>query len=165
MSSQWYAIIDGAQDPRLVPLVQTCASHVCLYKGRDLAPELLGVAPWLVRIDPAEALLSAWQQHGQGGSWGIMLQSRLGLSDLRSQMRRFLQAKLPDGAIVEFRFYDPVVFNTYIRAATPEERAPWFESVAQYSIEDRDGAAMHHYRLIDGHLYDSGQPVAELAFQ
>lgn len=159
MEPAWYAIIDGARDPRLADLVRGCADHLCLFKGRDLDPALLGVAPWLVRIDAAEPLLSTWQQHGHAASWGLMLLSASPTDDLRRHLRRFLQAKLPDGTIALFRFYDPRVFNTYIRAATPEERAPWFEAVQQFSVEGEGGTVMHHYRLVDGGLYDGNDRI------
>ena len=158
-AAAWYAIIDGAQDPRLAGLVQSCRAHTCLFKGRDLDPRLLTVAPWLVRIDPAEPLLPTWQQHGHGANWGLMLLSARPIEALRHHFRRFLQARLPDGMIVMFRFYDPRVFNTYMRAATLEERAPWFDGVAQYSVEGAGGTAMHHYRLMEGTLLDGDRAV------
>jgi hypothetical protein len=160
MDPAWYALIDCAQDPRLVELVRGCAVNLCLFKGQDLDPMLLGVAPWLVRIDPAEPLLATWQQHGHAASWGLMLLSAQGIEDLQRHYRRFLQTKLPDGTIALFRFYDPRVFNTYIRAATAEERAPWFGPVLQYSVEGEGGTAMHHYRLLEGGLYDGNQHIA-----
>jgi hypothetical protein len=156
----WYAIIDCAQDPRLVDLVQGCATRLCLFKGEDLDPALLGVAPWLVRLDPAEALLPTWQQHGHAASWGLMLLSARSIEDLQRHFRRYLQTKLPDGTIALFRFYDPRVFNTYVRAMNPDERTAWFTAVSQYSVEAQGGTAMHHYRLIDGGLYDGNDRIA-----
>jgi hypothetical protein len=155
----WYAIIDGARDPRLHGLVSSCASHMSLFKGK-LDPGLYAVSPWLVRIDEREALLSTWQQHGRGESWGIMLLSPLKIEQLQRHFRRFLQAKLPDGTIALFRFYDPRVFNTYIRAAAPEERAPWFEGVMQYGAEAAGGQGMYQYRLDEGgRLHDGNQII------
>lgn len=159
MDAAWYAVVDCAQDPRLVDLVRSCREHLCLFKGRDLDPQLLGASPWLVRIDAGEPLLSVWQQHGHGASWGMMLLSGLPVERLQRHLRRFLQARLPDGKIVLFRFYDPRVFNTYIRAAAPEERAPWFEGIRQFSVESAGGTAMHHYRLEDGGLFDGATRI------
>ena len=88
-----------------------------------------------------------------------MVLSDLPLERLQRHFRRFLQAKLPDGMIVLFRFYAPRVFNTYIRAASPEERGPWFEGVMQFSVEGAGGTAMHHYCLQNGRLYDGTQPI------
>ena len=156
----WFAIIDGAQDPRLVGLVQSCKEYDCLYSGK-LDPQLAAASPWLVRIDPADALLPTWQAHGRGLNWGIMIESAVDLPALRSRLRRFTQAKLPDGMVALFRFYDPRVFNTYIRAALHEEREPWFEGgILQYGAEAPGGATMHQYRLSRGRLMDGNDVVA-----
>ncbi|HMP57663.1 MAG TPA: DUF4123 domain-containing protein [Novosphingobium sp.] len=159
MEPAWFALIDCAQDPRLLDLVRSCREHLCLFKGRKLDPQLLEASPFLVRIDPQEPLLGIWQSHGHGASWGLMVLSDQPIAGLQRHFRRFLQAQLPDGMIVMFRFYDPRVFNTYIRAATPEERAPWFEGVHQYSVESAGGTAMHHYRLQEGRLFDGNRPI------
>jgi hypothetical protein len=50
------------------------------------------------------------------------------------------------------------VFNTYLLAATPEERAPWFAEVAQFSVEVA-GQAVHTYRFHEGRLYDGAECV------
>lgn len=159
-AGSWYAIIDGAQDPRLAGLARSCAAHICLFKG-ELAPNLAQASPWLVRVDEREALIPTWRQHGAGAHWGIMVYSALSLEALQRHFRRFLQARLPNGAIVLFRFYDPRVFNTFIRAAAPEERAPWFDGVSQYAIERDDAQAggLHQYRLHDGRLFDGGEAL------
>ncbi|MFN3551764.1 MAG: DUF4123 domain-containing protein [Novosphingobium meiothermophilum] len=159
MDPVWYAIIDCAQDPRLVDLVRSCREHLCLFKGRDLDPRLLAASPWLVRIDAAEPLLGVWQQHGHGASWGLMVLSDMSIERLQRHFRRFLQARLPDGMLALFRFYDPRVFNTFIRAATPEERVPWFSGVQQFSVEANGGSAVHHYRLVEGRLFDGANLV------
>jgi hypothetical protein len=154
----WYAIIDGSRDPRLEGLVRGCRDHVCLFKGK-IDPALSQAAPWLVRIDEREPLLSTWQQHGRAQAWGMMVYSQLSLTELQRFFRRFLQAKLPDGMIVLFRFYDPRVFNTYIRAALPAEREPWFAKVQQYAVESADGSGMHQYRIDGGRLWDGTSAI------
>ncbi len=154
----WYAIIDGARDARLETLVRQCRNHVCLFKGQ-IDPGISQAAPWLVRIDESEALLSTWQQHGRGQSWGMMLLSPLPIEALQRHLRKFLQAQLPDGMVALFRYYDPRVFNTYIRAATPEERAPWFDGVVQYAVEGDGGQGLHQYRIDGGRLLD-GETIA-----
>lgn len=154
----WYALIDCAQDERLVGLVSACTGRVCLLKGK-IAPELEAAAPWLVKITDGDPLMTTWQAHGQGGSWGLMIEADLALEPLRTHFRRFLQAKLPDGTIAMFRFYDPRVFNTYIRTILPEEREPWFRGVRQYVAEDEGGAVMRHYHLNGATLMDGTQAV------
>lgn len=161
MASQapvWYAIIDGSRDPRLEGLVNSCSERICLFKGVK-NPRLSQAAPWLVRIDEREPLLATWQQHGRGQSWGMMVQTALPLGQLQNFFRRFLQARLPDGMLALFRFYDPRVFNTYIRSATPGELAPWFDNVMQYAVEGEGGAVLHQYRLDQGRLFDGNNPL------
>ena len=152
----WYGVIDCAQDPRLHDLVAAAPSSLCLFKGPDLAPEVKAAAPWLVRLEPGSQVLSLWHHHGRAANWGIMVWSHAPIEQLQRHFRRFLQAKLPDGTIALFRFYDPRVFHTYLRAATPEERAPWFAEVVQFGVEPA-GEAQHTYRLHEGRLYDGAE--------
>lgn len=148
----WFAVIDCAQDERMLSLVQACRTHISLFIG-DLSPALQGAAPWLVKLDRADPLLGIWEEHGRGRSWGIMCDSDLPLAELRRHFRRFLQAKLPNGMMTLFRFYDPRVFTTYIRAAQPEERQPWFNGVRRYAAEGLDGA-LRFYGPNEEHLTD-----------
>ena len=154
----WYALIDCSRDTRLEGLVASCRERACLFKGK-IDPQLANVAPWLVRIDEQEALMSTWQLHGRGQSWGLMALSQLSLDPLQRFFRRFLQAMLPDGMVVTFRFYDPRVFNTFICAAEQAEREPWFEGVEQYAVEAEGGEGLHQYRLTNGKLYDGEKLV------
>ncbi len=154
----WYAIIDGSRDSRLEGLVRSCREHACLFKG-TIDPQLAQVAPWLVRIDEREPLISTWQEYGRGQSWGMMVNSTLSFEALHRYFRRFLQAMLPDGMTVMFRFYDPRVFRTYISAALHDEREPWFAGVDQYAVEAEGGEGLHQYRLVEGKLYDGDRVV------
>lgn len=155
----WFAVIDTAQDPKLHPLVKSTPSSACLFAG-TLEPVLAAASPWLVALTDAPDLFAAWRGPGQGRNWGIMCRSDLPLAELRRHFRRFLQAKLPDGTIALFRFYDPRVFNTYIRAATPAERAPWFDAVDVFAVEGAVRGVVHNYRLLGGVLYDGNAIIA-----
>ena len=158
MTTNWFAVIDGAQDVRLAPLVRSTRDHACLFAG-TLAPELETAAPGIARIDPAEQLLPTWQVHGKGLNWGIMIEAQVTMAEVRNRLRRFLQAKLPDGMIALFRFYDPRVFNTYIYAASADERARWFDGgIVQYAVEGIGGTT-HQYRLRGGQLVDGHDVV------
>lgn len=153
-----YGIIDCAQDERLHDLVSRQPNSLCLFKGDKVAPAIRKAAPWLVRLDPGSGVLNLWHLHGRAANWGIMAWSTAPLDQLHRHFRRFLQARLPDGTIALFRFYDPRVFHTYLRAATPEERAPWFRDIVQYGVEPA-GGGLHHYRMHEGRLYDGAQVV------
>lgn len=154
----WFALIDTAQDDRLHPLVQQCAGRTCLLSGK-LAPVLAAASPWLVAVDDREPLIGIWQQHGAGRNWGLLLESPMALAAVRKQVRRFLQAMLPDGTVALFRFFDPRVFLTYLPAAPPEQQAQWFDGITQYAVEGEDGA-QHSFRWRGGRLFDGDQPVA-----
>ena len=113
MAGQLYGIVDAAQDPVLHELVRTCPERACLFAG-PLKPPLDMVAPYLVRLDADAGLTQAWHREGWGRNWGILCISDSPLEALRRHFRRFLQAMLPDGDIVLFRFYDPRVFRTVL---------------------------------------------------
>lgn len=149
----WYFAIDGAQDPRLFDLVRHCAQHCCLISGK-LDPDLVPVLPWLAAVDPQESLTQVWREHGRGRNWGIALESPLDLLHVKLHLKKFLNARLPDGQLVMFRFYDPRVFRTYLLAATDEERAPWFAGVSRFSVEAAQAGQLHDFVMRDGLLYD-----------
>lgn len=153
----WYALVDAARDPALFALVKRSRKQDCLFSG-DLAPVLAAASPYLVVVDEKEPLLAAWKTDGAGKNWGILVESELAFDSLRRHFKKFLNARLPDGTIALFRFYDPRVFNTYIRACTAEERAPWFDGVRQYSVEGADGA-FHNYRVRGGGLHDGDSAI------
>jgi hypothetical protein len=133
-----YGIVDAARDAALHGLIQACPEQVCLFAGK-LGHPLDRVAPYLVRLDADAGLTQAWHREGWGQSWGILCQSSKDLSDLRRHFRQFLQAMLPDGQIVLFRFYDPRVFRVYFPTQTPADRVQWFGVVEEYRIETDGG--------------------------
>ena len=59
-----------------------------------------------------------------------------------SKYFQFLQAMLPDGQIVLFRFYDPRVFRAYLPTLNEAERWQWFAAVEEFRIETKDGSGM-----------------------
>jgi hypothetical protein len=155
----WYALVDCAQDPRLADLVKSCKESVCLFKG-DVARSVADVSPWLVRMHDGDPLLGIWQEHGMGQNWGFMFLSSLSLKDLQTHFRKFLQVKLPDGTIALFRFYDPRVFNTFVKAAETTERDKFFKGISQFSVEREDGQGLHQYKYRNGQLLDDGAVIA-----
>lgn len=158
--SGWFALVDGAQDPGLYPLVQRSAAYACLFAG-PIDPQMAPACPYLVRLDEREPLLPTWRQHGAGRNWGMLVESDLDLAALRRHFRHFTTAKLPDGQVVLFRFYDPRVFITYITSAPTEQAAKWFAGVRQYWAE-ADGVN-HAYRWRQERLFDFDAPVVMAA--
>lgn len=157
-AARWYAVIDGAQDPRLLGLVEQCRNHVCLISG-ELHPELAPALPWLVEVRPDEELITAWRSEGAGRNWGIALESPFDLLHVKLHLKKFLNAKLPDGTVAMFRFYDPRVLRTYLRAATPEELAPWFTGIRRFSVEAEQPGLFYDFHWHQGQLHDGPHPV------
>ncbi len=146
-----FGIVDAARDPRLFALATKSSQHVCLFAG-DLHPAIAGVAPYLCTVGEDDPLLAAWRTEGWGRSWGILFTSTATLKDLRQQFRKYLQAMLPDGQIVLFRFYDPRVWRTYIPTCSPDQLAGWFQLVSEYAVETPDGTATLRYQFGAGGL-------------
>jgi len=147
----WYAVIDTAQDTRLHPLLTGCREVQCLVAG-EVPAVLAATLPYLVRLHGDEPLLAHWREAGAGRGWGIMLHTDLSPDALRLRLKRFLNARLPDGSVVWFRFYDPLVLRTILHASSSTELAPWFRDITGFVVEsehpgclrrlDRDGGAL-----------------------
>jgi hypothetical protein len=147
----WYAVVDTAQDAKLYPLVRGCSAAQCLVAG-DIPFILAGTLPYLVEIKPGEPLLENWRAMGVGQGWGVMMQARLSLDALRLHLKKFLNAKLPDGMVVWFRFYDPAVLLTFLRNCTAEELEPWFREIDQYLVDGDAGDGQLRLSRTDGRL-------------
>ena len=154
----WFAVVDTAQDPSLIDLVQSCGEQQCLISG-DIPPVLAATLPYVVRLQAGEPLTEAWKTRGTGQNWGILFQSDDPIEQLRLHFKKFLNAKLPDGTIALFRFYDPRVFRTYIRAATLDDRVPWFKAVSRYWVEGAEPGQFHDFRVEGGRLFDGDSAI------
>jgi hypothetical protein len=146
-----FGVVDTAQDPRLYDLVQASSEQECLFAGK-LADPLARAAPYLCVLGEGEALVTAWRGEGWGRNWGITFRSTASLWTLRRQLRKSLQAMLPDGTVALFRFYDPRVWRTYLPTCTAADLKPWFAHVSEYQVETEDGTGSVTYRLGPGGL-------------
>jgi hypothetical protein len=148
-----YAVIDTARDERLYPLVMQASDRACLFGG-EVAEPLNRAAPYLVDLKPQEPLFRAWRDEGYGQSWGIMLRSQLPLGALRLHLKHFLVARLPDGMVAQFRFYDPRVFGPYLSSCTADELASWFGGVSVFLVERLEGGGFHEFSFDGARLND-----------
>ena len=153
----WVALVDTAQDAGLHGLVKQSRHQECLFSG-SVPHALAAASPHLVLADRREPLMKEWQERGRASNWGIFCDSSMNFDELRRHFKKFLNAQLPDGTVALFRFYDPRVFTTYIRACTPAERAPWFKGVSQYLVE-ADDRVRHVYSLQEDQLFDGPNAV------
>lgn len=98
-----FGLIDTARDPQLYGLVVASPERACLFGGPLKSP-LERNAPYIAAVTPGTPLFTAWRDYGWGRSWGIYCRSALPLAEVRRHLRQFLQAQLPDGKVVLFRF-------------------------------------------------------------
>lgn len=155
----WYAIVDGAADPRLFPIVEDSSEYACLYE-KDYSKDTLAALPHLVKLKQGEQLPDLWRRHEAGRFWGIVCQSSLGLKDLRRHLRKFTTARLPLGDVVLFRFWDPRVFTQFAENGTEEEIAPFFEKI-DVVITDLGPEGRRRYQWQDGLVAAQAPPVVK----
>lgn len=142
-----YALLDGARDPRIEPLVrQSDAEFSCLYAG-ELSPELSAAAPYLLHLDPQQPYTRHLLEQGWGQSWGCfaVVPTHVTLDDLRSHLRTLLRVKDPDGNLLVFRFYDPRVLRVYLPTCTAQERLAVFGPASRLIVETDTGHSLICY--------------------
>lgn len=147
-----YAVLDGAQTPEIVKHIYALQpEHVCLYTG-DLEPDIIEVAPYLVRLDP-EAEFTAWLvEEGWGKSWAIFAQTPHDLRGMRKHFRSLTTVYDPDNEPLLFRFYDPRVLRLFLPTCEGEELQTMFGAIERYIVEAEDPASALRFRRQSGAL-------------
>lgn len=146
--SHWFAIVDGAADPRLHNLIVATKTHDCLYSG-DYAEATRKALPYIVQMRNGERFSKIWSDHETGNYWGILCKTDLPLAAFRRHLRHFTTARLPDGEVVMFRFWDPRVFSTFAENGTAEEVEPFLENISTV-LCDLGKEGRKQYRWNDG---------------
>ena len=147
-----YAVLDGARVPELVDhLYDDKPEFVCLYRG-ELEPDMVEVAPYLVRLNPDTPFTNWVLADGWGQSWGIFALSTVDLERLRRHFRSFLMVKSPDGRQLYFRYYDPRVLRVYLPTCNAEELRFVFGPVQCLLGESADSASLSQFELDNGSL-------------
>jgi hypothetical protein len=132
-------------------LVHDALFPMCLFRT-DVVSPLGRAAPYLVPVAHAERLIEAWRTHGLGQSWGLFLSSSEEQARIRHRLRTFNQAKLPDGRVALFRWWDPRVFRVYLPTCNADDLATLFAGIDRYVCENEDGAGFTLYRNREGTL-------------
>src|SRR5262249_36003644 len=116
-----YALLDAARGERVYDAVRGCGRPFePLYDGK-LAPELAGVAPYLVELAADHPFTGQLLGEGWGDSWGCFLSAPVDLRGLRRHLRRFLKVRTENRKTLVFRYYDPRVLRLYLPTCTPGE--------------------------------------------
>jgi Domain of unknown function (DUF4123) len=156
---QLFALLDPARDPEVLKMLSAArVNREPLYasvKGTDFR----AVAPQLVSVSDNPGLLRTFLSIGWGRAWGILLLSSHVLPDLRQHLRRLLTARLHDGRLVYFRFYDPRIMRVFLPTCTADEARAVFGPVCEYLVESDGGASIHRFVLTTDGLVCRELPV------
>jgi hypothetical protein len=102
-----YAVIDGAAVPGLTNRIRLSGCPaLCLTRG-ELPPVVSAVSPWLVQLERGMPFTSWFLRDGWGQGWGVLALSSVDIAALRRHLRTFMTVTLPDGRLVNLRWYDP----------------------------------------------------------
>ena len=144
---QVYALLDGARDRRIEPMIRLSGlEYTCLYGGR-LSPPLERAAPYLVHLTPRSSFTSDFLSRGWGRSWGILtvVPPDCTMQQQRRHFRTILRVKTEDGRTLVFRFYDPRVLRIYLPTCMARETEQVFGPIPKIGIESEDGDALLVY--------------------
>lgn len=135
-----YALLDGARDERVAPMVRGFgAQQRCLFDG-ELHPALAAAAPYIVALDPDAPATRALLAAAWGAAWGVFVAAPVGLDALRHHFRKFLRVVDEQGRQLVFRYYDPRVLRLYLPTCTESELELVYGPVHGFLIEDEDPA-------------------------
>jgi len=130
-----FALLDGARDMAIYLRLMECKEqYQTLYEGPQgeaLAPN----GPYLVSLPKDSPFLEMLVRDGWGKSWGVFLTSPAPFAELRRHLRKFLEAKLPSGKVVLFRFYDPRVLRVFLPTCTDEDYVKFLGPTANFVSE------------------------------
>lgn len=134
-----YAVIDGASLPELLArLEENEPEHTCLFRG-ELPFDLAETAPYLVKLE-ANSIFSKWLiEKSISIPCCIYTHSDKGFLVMRKHFRSLIDAELPDGEVVHFRYYDPRVLLVYLPTCTEEEKEIMYgEFIHGYLLMESD---------------------------
>lgn len=139
---QLYVLVDGCAVPGL-PALGRAAGATCLYRGE--AERTHGAqAPWLFPVGPGGRL--TFVERLGTGDWGCFLVSAALPPRLVRHLRSLLEVRSPAGEKWLFRFWDPRVLPTFLRASGPVELNAFFGPVESFAVMGGEGNAFAAWR-------------------
>lgn len=134
-----YALVDGARDERIYPLLSAEGNEWrCLY-GEGLPAPLARVAPCLVAMGSDRPFAGYFSRLGHGHDWGVLLRSTASIDELATHFAGLTRVLMLDGSEVLFRFYDPRVLRVFLPACDEKELGQVFGPVKAFLMEQEDG--------------------------
>ena len=162
-TTQIFAVLDGARDQRIEPLIRGSGQdYHCLYSG-PLSPRLAAAAPYLVTLPSSHIspFTAGFLELAWGQSWGIFVETAASLSELRRHFRRFLRVRDEEGKFLVFRWYDPRVLRVYLPTCNAGELWQIFGPVRLYLLEGEDPDVLMRYQFDGEKLVQASVNVGE----
>ena len=154
-TTRLYGVLDGASIPGLPKrLYESQVPNVCLFSG-DLAPDMVQVAPYLVRLTPDSKFTDWVMEEGFGKHWGIFAHSVQPIIEMRRHFRSLVDVYDERANAMIFRFYDPRVLRGFIPVCTADELKIIFGKVETFFAEDETGEKLLSFQLANGDLKKS----------
>lgn len=128
-----WAVLDACDCTEVQGKVEElgAARAVSLYRGPAEA-NYWAIAPYLVRVD--EDLLGWIRETLRAEPWGFLAEATSDLESLRTHFRRFLTVEDANGRKMYFRFYDPRVLTTFLRASDEPELREFFGPIERVLV-------------------------------
>lgn len=135
-----YAVFDAARDDRILTLLkESVDEYRSLYEGTE-GEVLADVAPYLVRFSPSSQLISRVIAEGWEKRWGSFLVCGATFKEVRTHLRRFLIVADEDTREqFYYRYYDPVVLQSFMDVGTPRQLHDFFGPISAFLVEDEMG--------------------------
>jgi hypothetical protein len=150
--TQLYCVLDGVMVPDLPNrLYKGQVPNYCLLTG-DLTPDLVYAAPYLVYLSPDSKFADWVFAESLGKHWGIFVQSRRSMIEMRRHFRALLQTYDERGNPMKFRFYDPRVLGKFLPTCNGGELKTLFGEVEAFYTEAEDGDGLLRFRIENGKL-------------
>jgi hypothetical protein len=147
-----YALLDGARDKRIYPLVfDSGHEHGGLVRG-NMPMDLEPVLPTLVKLWPTAPLTRTLLLEGWGDSWGIFVAAPASLEKLQAHLRQLLMVRTEDGKTLFFRFYDPRVLRSYLPTCNASELDTIFGPIRTLFVEAAGGEGLLAFSREGGRL-------------
>lgn len=127
------------------------------------AEDFQNVTPHLFPCEVGDQLYNWITSTGKGDSWGIFVQSPLGIESLGKQLQKLLVVSMQtDGRQVYFRFYDPRVLRSFLPSCQKDQLKEIFIGVDTFICEDKDDDFLLHFTFENEQLNTIKVPISYL---
>lgn len=147
-----YAVLDAARifgKSDVSQSLQTNFLSLFMGQSEDL---LSSAAPYLFSYRN-ESEFGKWLfEKGWGKGWGIYVETKVAIEELRKHFRKFLVLKSEEGNELYFRFYDPVTLRTFLPTCNTQQLIDFFGPIKMFVMESDDADYANKFVLEDGQL-------------